>query len=371
MKAVLAIVSRVILEMRHDKRTIALMFLAPLFILTLMFFLFKTNSDNQTQVGYENLDKTLLRAVQNKNIKLRHYASGRSVKDLIKQNNLSAFINQSGHQLTVTYSNSDLSQTAVVRQSLQVANTKILVAHLTKLIQQAKAQSQLLPGKMSATKQASPQQYKTKSNYLYGSRNSTFFQSFLPVFMGFFVFFFVFLISGISLLTERTSGTLDRLLATPIRRSQIIVGYLIGYGLFACLQTLLIVFYVISVLKVEILGALWLVILIDLLLALIALAMGIFVSTFASSEFQMIQFIPLIVVPQVFFSGLIPVDHMAGWLQAIAHIMPLYYGASALTNVIEKNWQLGDIWQSLAILCLFAVIFIALNIVGMRRYRRV
>lgn len=109
----------------------------------------------------------------------------------------------------------------------------------------------------------------------------------------------------------------------------------------------------------------------NLLLALVALTLGIFISTFANSEFQMIQFIPLVVVPQIFFAGLIPVDGMANWLQVIAHIMPLYYGADALTAVATKGAGFADIGLDLLVLVGFMVVLTMLNIVGMKRYRKV
>lgn len=193
----------------------------------------------------------------------------------------------------------------------------------------------------------------------------------LPVFLGFMVFFFVFLISGISLLNERNSRTLDRLLATSVKRSEIIYGYLTGYGAVAIIQTAVIVLFCIYVLGISILGSIWVVLLICFALAMVALSMGLFVSTFAASEFQMVQFIPIVVIPQIFFSGLIPVANMAGWLQVIAHIMPLYYGASALTDVIQKQASFSAIVPQFTAILAFLVAFIALNMIGMRKYRKV
>lgn len=149
------------------------------------------------------------------------------------------------------------------------------------------------------------------------------------------------------------------------------MGYLIGYGGFAIIQTVLTVVFTITVFKIHLVGSIWLVFLTNLLLALVALTLGIFISTFTNSEFQMIQFIPLIVVPQIFFAGLVPVDGMASWLQAIAHIMPLYYGANALAAVMTKGAGLGDIGVNLLILVGFMVVLTMLNIVGMKRYRKV
>lgn len=93
-----------------------------------------------------------------------------------------------------------------------------------------------------------------------------------PILIGFFVFFFVFLISGIALLRERTTGTLERLVATPIKRSEIVFGYLFGYGIFAVIQTIIVVFYAIKVLDIQLVGSIWNVLLINLLLALVALS---------------------------------------------------------------------------------------------------
>ncbi|GAF41278.1 ABC transporter, permease protein [Agrilactobacillus composti DSM 18527 = JCM 14202] len=95
------------------------------------------------------------------------------------------------------------------------------------------------------------------------------------------------------------------------------------------IQTLLIVFYSIFVFKIQILGSIWNLLIINVLLAFVALTLGLFISTFAASEFQMVQFIPVVVIPQIFFSGIIPINQMAHWLQPIARIMPLYYGADA------------------------------------------
>lgn len=193
----------------------------------------------------------------------------------------------------------------------------------------------------------------------------------MPILMGFFVFFFVFLISGMALLKERTSGTLERLLATPVRRAEIVYGYLISYGFVAVVQTLLIVLFTINVLNVQVAGSIFLVILTTLLLALVALALGIFMSTFAQSEFQMMQFIPLVVVPQIFFSGLIDLHAMADWAQWLANLLPMKYAASALTDVILKGASFSDIAGNLLALVIFIIILTIGNIVGLKRYRKV
>jgi ABC-2 type transport system permease protein len=392
------------------------MFLAPLLIMTLMYFLFQNNTTQVASLGVHHVDQSVVNVIDTKNVTIHHYDSSQARK-MIKQHDLDGYLTQKNGQLTITYSNSNPTNTSLIKASLQsglvklkmktlvtvtkkqraalesqqaalkkltAAQTQATVTKLKTAIAQAQARGdqataeklqkqlkQATATTSSSTQSAKATNYTTKSHYIYGSSDSTFFENFLPIFLGFFVFFFVFLISGISLLNERTTGTLSRLLATPIRRSEIICGYLIGYGCFAIIQTLVTVLFAITVFKIHLVGSLGLVFLTNLLLALVALTLGIFISTFANSEFQMIQFIPLVVVPQIFFAGLIPVDGMANWLQVIAHIMPLYYGADALTAVATKGAGFADIGLDLLVLVGFMVVLTMLNIVGMKRYRKV
>ncbi len=258
--------------------------------------------------------------------------------------------------------------TIAQQQKAQINQTKILESVqplLPENIQNELAQAATTAKKTTNLKAT------IHSSYIYGDKNSTFFDTLLPLLMAMFVFLFVFLISGIALLKERTTGTLERLLATPVRRREIVAGYILGYGFFALIQTSLIIGFVLFVLKIEVLGNVALVLLITILLSFVALIIGIFVSTFAHSEFQMVQFIPLIIVSQVFFSELIPIDGMNPFLQGLAHLMPIYYGATALTDVITKGSGFVQVGWKLAILCLFALIFIFLNVQGLKKYRKV
>lgn len=209
------------------------------------------------------------------------------------------------------------------------------------------------------------------NHYQYGNSDTGFFAKIVPILMGFFIFFFVFLISGMALLNERTSGTLDRLLATPVRRSEIVFGYMLSYGIISILQSTVIVLATIWLLKVEVVGNIFNIIFISFLFALVALAFGILMSTLANSEFQMMQFIPLIVVPQVFFSGIIPLDSMASWVQYLGKILPLTYAGDALTQIIMYGKSLTSLGGDILALLIFLVVLLWLNIIGLKRYRKV
>ena len=174
-----------------------------------------------------------------------------------------------------------------------------------------------------------------------------------------------------AILKERTTGTLERLLATPVRRGQIIFGYTISYGVLAILQTLTIVLYTVYVLRLPIVGQIGWVIVTNMLLALVALALGILMSTFATSEFQMMQFIPLIVVPQIFFSGIVPLDTINPWLAKVQYILPLTYVANADKKIMMQGFGLTHIWFDCLVLLSFFIILIGINIRGLKQYRRV
>lgn len=380
-----AIAKRILTEMLRDKRTLALMFLAPLLILTLMYFLFQSNTTQIASLAVKNVDQSLLSSLKNKHLKIYQlHTKNFSAAELIKEHDYSGVLQQKNGRLQLTLQNSDQSKSTLIKQALKQAQIKLQMTTVKKKLQSQQKtiqQLQLLLTQVQKRNQSQVHSNKNQQNaslnkkdltisYLYGSSSSTYFDTLLPIMIGFVVFFFVFLISGIALLRERTSGTLIRVLATPIKRSEIIGGYLLGYGLFAGLQTCLIVAYSIIVFKIQILGSLLAVFVVNLLLGLSALALGLFISTFAQSEFQMVQFIPLIIIPQIFFSGIIPVDQLPTWLQPISKIMPLYYGATAMSSVIAQGKTLAAVNFDLLMLVLFSGLFLLLNFWSLKKYRQ-
>lgn len=373
-------VIRIIKQILNDKRTLALMLFAPLILLSLMNLLFNSTSSNDPIIGIDNINSSIVDTLKDNDIVVKEYSDYSNIEDKIKDDNLQAFLYMKDDKLNITYENSDPSKTLEINAKIGSAMTKVKLEELVNLTKEQgeiiKNQASLLAslGKMPSNDNLNikkPSEMNLEVNYIYGNENTNIFDTMVPVLIGFFVFFFVFLISGISLLKERTSGTLYKLLSTPVRRSEIVFGYLIGYGLFAILQTIIIVLFTVYVLKVDILGSLGLVVLTNIIIAFVALSLGILLSTFANSEFQMMQFIPIIVVPQIFFSGIISIHNMSQGLQNFAKIMPMYYAGDALSQVIIKGNSLSYIGKDLLVLLLFAFGFTVLNIVGLKRYRKV
>ncbi|HEY5520507.1 MAG TPA: ABC transporter permease [Candidatus Limnocylindrales bacterium] len=213
----------------------------------------------------------------------------------------------------------------------------------------------------------------------------TFFDAFAPALVGFVVFFLVFILTGISFLRERVGGTLERLLATPVRRSEIVVGYSLGFALFATLQVALVLLFVLGTihigavgplpeinlgLGVPIAGSPWLAFVITLLLAISAVNLGIFLSTFARTEFQILQFIPLVIVPQALLAGIFwPISTLPDVLMPIARLMPMTYGIEGLREVLIKGAGLesGTVQLDIVVLAGIAVLLAVIATLTIRR----
>lgn len=343
---IIALVNRIIQQMLRDKRTLALLFLAPLLILSLMYFIFHTE-DSSPKLGVIGGDTKIVNALENANIVVEKF-NQLSQKEALAEG-LDGWLTIENKQLSLTLQNDSPSKAKALQMQVK----------------------QALSSFQMSNNSSKSSDLGVNTSYVYGDENTQLFDTISPILVGFFVFFFVFLIAGIALLKERTTGTLERLLATPIRRHEVVLGYLIGYGLFAIIQTSIVVLYAVRILDIVLVGSIWYVLLINLLLALVALSLGILLSSFASSEFQMVQFIPLVIVPQIFFTGLFPLDGMADWLLSIGKIMPLYYAADALTGVMYKGLAFTDIIVDLGLLLLFSILFISLNFVALKKYRAI
>jgi ABC-2 type transport system permease protein len=204
---------------------------------------------------------------------------------------------------------------------------------------------------------------------LHGSDTSTAFDFIAPVMMGFVIFFFIFILSAISFLRERTTGTLSRILVTPATPMQLVVGYMLGFGFFAALQTVAIQLFTIWVLGIPAVGSFFEILVVNLALCLVALSMGSFVSAFAQNEFQVMQFIPIAIIPQVLFSGILDLRQAPGWVQFLSRIFPLTYGGHALREMMLRGKSLGGLWVDLVVVLGFAVLFMLLNAASIRRTR--
>lgn len=341
-----ALIIRILRQFIHDKRTMALMIAAPLLILSLMYLVF--NGDTyQPRLGAVEVPEALAVSLSGKDAAVTRYTTTEEADMALKDRDIDAYVTLENGAPYIKLEGSDPSKN-----------------HSVMLLLQQTLQEQ-------TAVQVSAEAAAPVFDYLYGTPDMASFDSFGPVLIGVFTFFFVFLVSGISFLKERTSGTLERLMATPLRRWEIVAGYTIGFGIFTMIQAVMIAWYCIQVLGMMMMGSFWYILVIILLLSMTALSFGTFLSAFANTEFQMMQFIPLVIVPQVFFSGLFDLDSMSSWLRWLSHLMPLKYGADAMRNIMIRGQGWSAIALDVYVLLGLSLFFMAANVLALRKHRRI
>ncbi|MFC3884412.1 ABC transporter permease [Bacillus songklensis] len=336
-----AIVIRIIRQFFRDKRTLGLLLIAPLFVLFLMNLVFNSDEYEPTIILSPKAAQIAEEAFKEQ-AKVTIETKEEAIEQL-KEQKADAFVDIEMKRPDITLEGSDPAVNKSVLLTVQKAFGKA---------------------------EGRTQQPKMETTYLHGSEDMALFDHFGPVLIGFFIFFFVFLIAGVSFLRERTGGTLQRLLATPLRRWEIVGGYVVGFGVFTIFQATLISWFSIHILGMVMEGSFLFVLLITVLLAMTALTLGTLLSSFAHNELQMIQFIPLVIVPQIFFSGLFNLDTMSQWLRSLSVIMPLTYGADALREIMIR----GNGWEYFApdvyVLLGFSALFMVLNILALKKHRK-
>lgn len=188
------------------------------------------------------------------------------------------------------------------------------------------------------------------------------------VMLGLFPHIIMFLITGISMLRERTTGTLERLLTTPIHRGDLLAGYGLAFGLAAAVQGAVSTAAAYWLFDLQTAGdPIW-VVLIAIMNGLLGVGLGLFTSAFARTEFQAVQFMPLTVFPQLLASGVIlPRDQMAGWLQTLSDFFPLTYAVEALQQVGAHAEPTATMWADIGIVCGVIVVALALGALTLPR----
>ncbi len=186
-------------------------------------------------------------------------------------------------------------------------------------------------------------------------------------------FIVMFLVTAVTTLRERSSGTLERLLAMPTGKLDFLGGYALAFGLVAAVQSTVAVLLCVWVLDLQVSGAVWVLVVVAVADAVLGTALGLFVSAFARTEFQAVQFMPAVVIPQILLCGLfIPRDRMPPVLEAISDVLPLSYAVDAMRSVATVGGSaLGDVdagvWSDIAVVVTFALAGLALGAATLRR----
>jgi ABC-2 type transport system permease protein len=353
-----AITRRLLQQFRRDRRTLALLFVAPIVILGLLGYLIR-GSASAPAVGVANEDQSPLGAMVAAALARSSEISTSTVQASegdakLRDGSLVAYIvlppdfSQQAQGGTIApevhLEGSQPGTTAPVLQALQQALISLA----------AQGSVHLQP----------------RVTYLYGGPGFDTLDYFGAAFIGLVVFFLVFVVTIVSFLNERSQGTLERLMASPLRRGEIVLGYMLGFTVLALIQSVEVLVFSLAVLKVHNAGNVALIFGIEALMAIAAVNLGIFLSMFARTEFQAVQFIPLVIVPQILLSGILfPVTTEPKPLQVVSGVLPLTYAVNGLRDVMVKGADLT--WSSLqldtGVVLGFLVLLVVAAVATLRR----
>ena len=281
---VFTIAKRVSKEFFRDKRTLAMMFVAPIFIMWLMSIVFSASTTTNVSVASVNTPTNVAEIMKSvDNVSLEQYQTKEEADKKLKDGEVDTVIYYDNGTYNVTYANIDSSKTVkaqqVLKNSIQGAEVKNIV--------------------------------------------------------------------------------------------EVVFGYILSYSSLAIVQTIIVTLSSIYLLNIEVVGSLYYVIIVNVLLAMVALSLGLLLSTIAKTEFQIMQFVPIVVIPQMFFSGIVSVESMGKIAVYISKILPVTYASDGLSKIILEGKNLVAVKHDVIVLIVFCIVLIALNIIGLKRYRKV
>lgn len=199
-------------------------------------------------------------------------------------------------------------------------------------------------------------------------RNAQIFASLGPPLLAMFPFIVMFLVTSVTTLRERSSGTLERLLSMPMGKLDLLLGYALAFGALALVQALLAVGLTVGVLGLAVAGPLWAFAVIAVVDAVLGTTLGLFVSAFAETEFQAVQFMPALVIPQILLCGLfVPRAAMPGVLEGISDVLPLSYAVDAMQRIQGSIDLTGDFWRDLVVVAAYILAAVGLGAATLRR----
>ena len=333
-----AIVVRVATEIRRDRPSLALLFIAPVLVTGLLTFILRDGSTPDVSAALVAeasgrgaiVGTALTTTLEAAGVTVTRAADEASARALVEAGTDSLAILlpadlEAGGQITIVTQGLDpageAAQLGVVRAAVSTAIVGVTGGHVPVVVRET----------------------------IYGTGSDDPMVAFAPAIVAFFLYFFVYLLTGVSFLRERTGGTLERLMATPVTRGEVVSGYTLGFGVFAMIQVAVLLAWAIGTIHVPAIGPLpafaiglgipvvgspLLAYLVVVELALGAVSLGILLSTFARTELQVIQFIPVVLAPQFLLSGvLFPVNSLPEVLQPLVVIMPLGYAVDALRQI--------------------------------------
>jgi ABC-2 type transport system permease protein len=363
----LYVLLRVLRQFRRDPRTLGLVFLVPTLIMTVFYLIFRQDLETGISIGvYFQGPETpyvLSMAEAMEEIPRVHFTR-------LETDDLVRATDELGLDAAIAFP--ETLQTDLVRQK-SVSYTLLLEG--TRLQARDMAETVVRAAVLGSLRKRLPLlvpdiAFTPVVSYRHLSASYRTIDLVAPPFIAFFLYFISFLLTSVAFLRERSTGTLERLLVTPLRSLELVLGYLLAFFVLTSLQALVLLLfstYVLGIRSAVGIGAAFLPIVVTVLLGV---TMGIFFSTLARNEFQVIQFIPIVIVPQGLLSGLlVELDAMPRALQVVAHALPLTYTTDILKSVLLRAQPLASLGADFAALGAFLAFFFVLSLLAVRRAR--
>lgn len=370
---ILAVTKRIFSDMKNDKRTIGLIILAPILVMTVFGIAFSgdvedvdviiVNHDEGSTVlgeGFKSLSNDMISNIDNETLNIQYMSNENQALDNVKK----------GEAYAVIIFPSNFTQD--IFRSVKNSNSPEII-NIT-----VKADESIVNVKNTIYSSLSDAQKTTFDNEgfkspiniykdpVYG-KNADFIDFFVPGIMSFVVYILTTLLTLISFVGERVSGTLERILATPLTETEVILGYGIAFSIIGIIQSAILIILGIMVFDIEIVGNVLLAFLGISILAIVCQSLGILLSNLADRVEQAIQFIPFIVLPAFLLSGIFwPIEAIPQWLRPLSYLIPPTYAANASRAVMIKGWGIDMIWMDLLALSIFAFIFLLIAVCSLK-----
>jgi ABC-2 type transport system permease protein len=358
----LAVTRRVFVDLKNDKRTLALIFIAPIFAM-FVFGLAFSGEVKHVRTEVVNLDQgsagfsvsgKILSNIDQEVLQLEESPSVDAAKTKVEDGDATAvLVFPEGLTQSVLAARQGKPAPGDTTVQLYLDQSNVNVANaVIKAVNEALLQTADQAGmKLPVT---------VKTVAIYG-KDARFIDSFVPGIMAFVVFMLTTLLTLVTFVGERTSGTLLRMLATPLREREIVMGYASAFGVIGILQSTILLLVGILAFHIIIVGNVAYAFLVIALLAVVSQALGILLSSLARRESQVVQFFPFIILPTFLLAGIFwPLEAIPTWLRPFSYLVPPTYAVDAARSVMLRGWGLSRIWVDIVALLAFAVVFLAL-----------
>jgi len=374
---IMAVSRRVFRDVGNDKRSLAMRFLAPIFAMCVFGLAFSGDVEdvnvvivNQDQ-GYTPplgsttyLSQTLISHLGTKVLNIQTMDNVEQARQQVMDGKTSAVIifpeNFTQNAIMATKNASAGSSAEIIIQGDDtIPNIKNAIL---------KSVSDALTETMSEEGVNSP--LKVTSEPIYG-QDAEFIDFFVPGILAFVVYLLTTILTLITFVGERTSGTLERVLASPVTEGEVVTGYAITFGTLGVIQVTILLVIALVVFNIIVVGNVLLAFLAVAILAVTCQALGILLSSLAKRPEQAIQFFPFVVLPAFLLSGVFwPIQAIPEWLRPFSYLVPPTYAVDACRAVMLKGWGLEKIWPDLAALVIFAVLFLGLAVWSLKRGKK-